>query len=86
MTKLSPTGYVDGFARDHLPPTEDWPTLEFTTPLLQYPDRLNAATDLIERSSTDNPNCNPSGVLNFLKHPANCCVEKNRIRIRLHWS
>ncbi|MET8522741.1 AMP-binding protein [Nocardioides sp. NPDC004968] len=48
MTALSPTGYADTFARDHLPPADLWPRLEFTTPLLDYPERLNAATELID--------------------------------------
>ncbi|MFI6094762.1 AMP-binding protein [Lentzea sp. NPDC051213] len=38
----------DTFARDHLPPTRLWPTIEFTTPELNYPARLNAATELID--------------------------------------
>ncbi len=45
---LSSSAHVDTFARDHLPPDELWPTLEFTTEMLQYPDRLNAATELID--------------------------------------
>ncbi len=45
---LSPSAYADTFARDHLPPADQWPVLEFTTPELQYPDRLNAATELID--------------------------------------
>ncbi|TQK69897.1 MULTISPECIES: AMP-binding protein [unclassified Nocardioides] len=45
---LSRSGLEDTFARDHLPPAELWPTLEFTTPLLQYPERLNAAVELID--------------------------------------
>ena len=48
MSDLGPTGYRDTFARDHLPPTEQWPTLEFTTSLPDFPDRLNAATELID--------------------------------------
>ena len=48
MTRLTATGYRDTFARDHLPPADQWPTLEFTTPLLQYPDRLNAGAALID--------------------------------------
>jgi 2-aminobenzoate-CoA ligase len=44
----STTGHRDTYARDHLPPAELWPTLEFTTDLLQYPERLNAATELID--------------------------------------
>ncbi|MFB9908983.1 AMP-binding protein [Allokutzneria oryzae] len=39
---------MDTFARDHLPPEHLWPTIEFTTPELRYPDRLNAATELID--------------------------------------
>ncbi len=48
MSTLGTSGYADTFARDHLPPAEQWPTLEFTTPLLDYPERLNAATELID--------------------------------------
>jgi len=45
---LSPSAHVDTFTRDHLPPAHLWPTIEFTTPDLAYPDRLNAATVLID--------------------------------------
>lgn len=48
MKEFSPSGYRDSFARDHLPPLEQWPTLEFTTEALQYPQRLNAATELLD--------------------------------------
>lgn len=48
--KLSPSAHVDGFARAALPPAEQWPTLEFTLPELQYPDRLNAAAELVDRA------------------------------------
>ena len=46
--ELSPSGHTDTFARDHLPPTGQWPVLEFTTGQLAYPARLNAATELID--------------------------------------
>ncbi|MGP2439927.1 AMP-binding protein [Streptomyces sp. JW3] len=48
---LSPTSsaHVDTFTRDHLPPAALWPTIEFSTPELRYPDRLNAATELIDK-------------------------------------
>jgi 2-aminobenzoate-CoA ligase len=46
--QLSPSAHVDTFARDHLPPFDQWPQLEFATPDLQYPDRLNAAGELID--------------------------------------
>ncbi|MGW5241575.1 AMP-binding protein [Monashia sp. NPDC004114] len=56
---LTPSAHVDTFARDHLPPTDQWPILEFTTEALQYPDRLNAATALIDdqvaRHGADRP-------------------------------
>lgn len=48
MTSLSPSAYLDTFARDHLPPADQWPVLEFTTPDLQYPERLNAGAELID--------------------------------------
>ncbi len=37
------TAHVDTFARDHLPPREQWPEFIFERPELQYPERLNAA-------------------------------------------
>jgi 2-aminobenzoate-CoA ligase len=48
--RLSPSSHQDSFTRDHLPPEHLWPTIEFTTPELQYPSRLNAATELIDRA------------------------------------
>lgn len=48
--KLSPTSHVDEFTRESLPPFEQWPTLEFTLPELQYPERLNAAVELLDRT------------------------------------
>lgn len=46
--ELSPSAHEDTFARDHLPPAELWPTIEFTTPELQYADRLNAGVELVD--------------------------------------
>ncbi|MBM7767924.1 AMP-binding protein [Glutamicibacter nicotianae] len=48
--ELSPSAHDDSFTRDHLPAPELWPTLEFTLPELQYPDRLNAAEVLIDQA------------------------------------
>jgi len=45
---LTPSAHVDSFTRDHLPPARQWPTIEFTTPELLYPQGLNAATELID--------------------------------------
>ena len=46
--ELTPSAHQDTFARDNLPPAEQWPALEFTLPELQYPQQLNAATALID--------------------------------------
>lgn len=48
MTPLGRTGYADTFARDNLPPAAHWPVLEFTTDRLKYPERLNAAAEIID--------------------------------------
>ncbi|MEO8282042.1 MAG: AMP-binding protein [Pseudarthrobacter sp.] len=45
---MMPSAHVDTFTRDHLPPAETWPALEFTLPELHYPERLNAAAVLID--------------------------------------
>ena len=44
------TAHVDTFARDHLPPPEQWPDLVFDLPELNYPDRLNCAEELLDRA------------------------------------
>ncbi|NJP50362.1 AMP-binding protein [Streptomyces sp. SBST2-5] len=41
------TAHVDTFARDNLPPPEQWPELRFDLPELQYPERLNCAAELL---------------------------------------
>jgi 2-aminobenzoate-CoA ligase len=46
--ELSPSAHVDTFTRENLPPQETWPVFEFTLPELQYPERLNAATALLD--------------------------------------
>lgn len=48
--ELSRSAHEDSFARDHLPPSEQWPTMEFSLPELQYPERLNAAEVLIDQA------------------------------------
>ncbi len=42
------TAHRDTFARDHLPPREQWPELIFDRPELQYPERLNCAAELLD--------------------------------------
>lgn len=44
---LTPSAHVDTFCRDHLPPDDQWPELEFSLPELSYPDRLNCAAALL---------------------------------------
>jgi 2-aminobenzoate-CoA ligase len=39
---------VDTFAKDRLPPKDQWPRLHFDLPELRYPDRLNCATALLD--------------------------------------
>ncbi|MFF0296120.1 AMP-binding protein [Kitasatospora sp. NPDC004614] len=46
---MTESGFRDTFARDHLPPAGQWPVLEFTTESLHYPERLNAAVELLDR-------------------------------------
>jgi 2-aminobenzoate-CoA ligase len=57
--QLSPSAHADTFCRDNLPAAELWPNLEFTLPELAYPDRLNAADELlrptIEAGGADRP-------------------------------
>lgn len=48
---LTPSAHQDHFTRENLPPEDQWPVLEFTIPEVQYPDRLNAATALIDQST-----------------------------------
>ena len=42
------SAHVDTFARDHLPPRDEWPDFTFTLPALQYPPQLNAAAELLD--------------------------------------
>ncbi len=44
---LEPTAHVDTFARDNLPPVEQWPQLQLAD--FDYPERLNAAVELTDR-------------------------------------
>jgi 2-aminobenzoate-CoA ligase len=46
---MIPSGHKDTFARDNLPPPEQWPEFLFTLPELQYPDRLNCVTEFVDK-------------------------------------
>ena len=48
--QLGPSAHVDTFARDNLPPFEQWPELLLDRPEFQYPDYLNAAVELTDRN------------------------------------
>lgn len=43
------SGHVDRFAEEHLPPPELMPELLFDLPGLHYPERMNAASSLLDR-------------------------------------
>src|SRR6476659_7838139 len=46
---LSPSAHVDSFARDNLPPFEQWPELLLKRPEFQYPERLNVGVELTDK-------------------------------------
>ncbi|MGI8612397.1 MAG: AMP-binding protein [Nocardioidaceae bacterium] len=48
--RLTPSAHVDTFCRDSLPPPDSWPELRFDLPELHYPDRLNCAVELLDRT------------------------------------
>ncbi len=45
---LLPSSHTDTFTRDRLPPREQWPVFIADQPELDYPDTLNAATELVD--------------------------------------
>ena len=45
---MQQSAHVDTFARDNLPPLEQWPELRFDLPALGYPARLNCAVELLD--------------------------------------
>src|SRR5436189_741446 len=46
---LGPSAHVDTFARDNLPPAEQWPDLLLDRPEFQYPEYLNVAVELTDK-------------------------------------
>ncbi len=46
---MNPSAHSDTFARDNLPPRARWPELIFELPELQYPARMNCASELLDR-------------------------------------
>ena len=49
-TAPEPSAHLDQFARDHLPPADQWPELVFDLPELQYPARLNCVAELLDKA------------------------------------
>ena len=53
------TAHIDTFARDNLPPKNQWPEFIFELPELKYPARMNCAAELLDRmvagGSADRP-------------------------------
>jgi 2-aminobenzoate-CoA ligase len=47
--QLGPTGHIDTFARDNLPPEADWPAFES---LPSYPSQMNCAVELLDAMAT----------------------------------
>jgi 2-aminobenzoate-CoA ligase len=45
---LGRSAHLDTFCRDNLPPAAQWPDLRFDLADLRYPDRLNAAVELLD--------------------------------------
>lgn len=50
---MSWTAHIDRFVRDRLPPEEAQPEFRFDLPALQYPERLNAAVELVDKAVDD---------------------------------
>jgi len=46
--KLGPSAHVDTFARDNLPPFDQWPDILLDRNEFQYPERLNAGVELTD--------------------------------------
>jgi 2-aminobenzoate-CoA ligase len=45
---MTETAHLDTFARDHLPPRDEWPEFLYDLPELQYPATLNCAAELLD--------------------------------------
>lgn len=52
---MNVSAHVDTFARDHLPPPDQWPELRFDLPELRYPVRLNCAAELLTGQPDERP-------------------------------
>jgi 2-aminobenzoate-CoA ligase len=46
---MTASAHIDTFARDNLPPRAQWPDFLFERPELNYPERLNCVSELVDR-------------------------------------
>ena len=56
------SAHLDTFCRDRLPPPELWPQLRFDLAELRYPERLNAAAELLAGPAGHRPCVRGSGI------------------------
>src|SRR5262245_34208658 len=56
------SAHTDPFCRDHLPPPDQWPELEYDLPELYYPEQLNAAQELLAGPPGDRAAARGSGI------------------------
>jgi len=47
---MTHSAQVDGFVRDHLPQADQWPEFIFERPELQFPERMNAVVELLDKA------------------------------------
>src|SRR5215469_16088725 len=47
---MEPSAHVDTFARDNLPPLDQWPVFLLDNADVAYPARVNCATELLDRT------------------------------------
>jgi len=52
---MESSSHVDTFARDNLPPPDEWPQFLLDNPDVAYPARLNCAVELLDRLIDDEP-------------------------------
>ncbi|MDR2837307.1 MAG: AMP-binding protein [Azonexus sp.] len=54
------SAHVDQFVIDNMPPREQWPEFIFETPNLQFPERLNACTLLVDQAVAEGRGDHPA--------------------------
>jgi 2-aminobenzoate-CoA ligase len=59
VASASRSAHVDTFVRDHLPPRQDWPVLDYSG-LPEYPAQLNCAAELLDRHVVEGHGARPA--------------------------